>query len=191
MAQKRKKTPEKKTKQSRQKRKAYLSPAKVRNFRQALLDKYREIVGDVNSMENEALKKSRLDASGDLSSMPIHMADIGTDNYEQEFALGLLDSERKLLQEIADALRRIEEGTYGFCEATGKPIAKARLEATPWARYCIEYARMLEQGLVKEEEPAPPPPEEEEEKSKEEISEIEDFEKGESDQEKQEEKKEE
>jgi RNA polymerase-binding protein DksA len=93
-----------------------------------------------------------MDASGDLSSMPIHMADLGTDNYEQEFALGLMDSERKLLREIDNALVRIEKKTYGICQATGKPISRARLEAQPWARYCVEYARMLEQGLVEEQE---------------------------------------
>ena len=80
--------------------------------------------------------------------MPIHMADIGTDNYEQEFALGLMDSERKLLREIDAALGRIEKKTYGTCQGTGKPIAKARLEARPWAKHCVDYARMLEQGLV-------------------------------------------
>jgi RNA polymerase-binding protein DksA len=117
-----------------------------------LLEKRREIVGNVNEMEDEALKRSRLDASGDLSSMPIHMADIGTDNYEQEFALGLMDSERKLLREIDDALERIQQGTYGVCEGTGKPIPKARLRAQPWARYCVEYARMLEEGLLTEQE---------------------------------------
>ena len=117
-----------------------------------LLQKRREIISNVNEMEDETLKKSRMDASGDLSSMPIHMADIGTDNYEQEFALGLMDSERKLLREIDDALGRIEQKVYGICEGTGKPIRKARLEAQPWARYCIEYARMLEQGLAIERE---------------------------------------
>jgi len=117
-----------------------------------LLQKRREIISNVNEMEDETLKKSRMDASGDLSSMPIHMADIGTDNYEQEFALGLMDSERKLLREIDDALGRIEQKVYGICEGTGKPIRKARLEAQPWARYCVEYARMLEQGLVREPE---------------------------------------
>ncbi len=121
-----------------------------------LLQKRREIISNVNEMKDEALKQSRLDASGDLSSMPIHMADIGTDNYEQEFALELMDSERKLLRETDDALQRLEDGIYGICESTGKQIRKARLEAQPWARYCVEYARMLEQGLVKEqEEPIP------------------------------------
>jgi DnaK suppressor protein len=127
-------------------------------FKKLLLEKRAEIIGDVSSMENEALKKSRLDAAGDLSSMPIHMADIGTDNYEQEFALGLLDSERKLLHEINEALQRIEDGTYGICEGTGEPIPRARLEANPWARYSVAYASLLEKGLVSETE------EEEEEK---------------------------
>jgi len=117
-----------------------------------LLEKRREILHNVSEIEDEALKKSRLDAAGDLSSMPIHMADIGTDNYEQEFALGLMDSERQLLREIDDALGRVEEGAYGICEGTGKSIPKARLEAQPWARYGVEYARMIEQGLVEEEE---------------------------------------
>ena len=151
MAKKRKKTARKKTSTTRSK-KIRLSAATIEHFKQMLLQKRREIINNVNEMEGEALKQSRLDASGDLSSMPIHMADIGTDNYEQEFALGLMDSERKLLREIDDALHRIEDKTYGICEGTGKPIRKARLEAQPWARYCVDYARKLEQGLVREPE---------------------------------------
>ena len=150
MAQKRKKASRKKTSLTRTK-KSRLTSTDTERFKQ-VLEKRREIIGNVNEMENEALRQSRMDAAGDLSSMPIHMADIGTDNYEQEFALGLMDGERKMLKEIDDALQRIEQGTYGICESTGRPIAKARLEAQPWARYCVEYARMLEQGLVKEQE---------------------------------------
>ena len=150
MAQKRKKTSRKKVSSTR-KKKRNLTTTDIEHFKEMLLEKRREILRNVNEFEDEALKKSRLDATGDLSSMPIHMADIGTDNYEQEFALGLMDSERKLLKKIDDALGRIEQGTYGICEGTGKPIPKARLEAQPWAKYCIEYARMLEQGLVQEE----------------------------------------
>ena len=149
MAQKRKKASKAKANSNRRK-KVRLNAADIENFKKMLLEKRHEIVGNVNEMKDEALKKSRLDASGDLSSMPIHMADIGTDNYEQEFALGLMDSERKLLNEIDDALQRIENKTYGICEATGKPIGKARLQAQPWARYCVEHARMLEQGLATE-----------------------------------------
>jgi RNA polymerase-binding protein DksA len=149
VAQKRKKASKTKANSTR-KKKVRLNAADIEHFKQMLLEKRHEIIGNVNEMKDEALKKSRLDASGDLSSMPIHMADIGTDNYEQEFALGLMDSERKLLNEIDDALQRIENKTYGICEATGKPIGKARLQAQPWARHCVEHARMLEQGLAAE-----------------------------------------
>jgi DnaK suppressor protein len=133
----------------------YLTEQEVEHYKQLLLDKMQEIVGDVNSIEDEALKKSRLDASGDLSSMPIHMADIGTDNYEQEFALNLLDSERKMLRDIIEALQKVDEGVYGICEVTGRGISKDRLEARPWARYCIEYAKLVEKGIVREGEPVP------------------------------------
>ena len=129
-----------------------LSSADIEHFKEILLEKRRDIVGDVNEMRDEALKQSRLDAAGDLSSMPIHMADIGTDNYQQELALGLMDSERKMLRKIDEALERIEQKTYGTCQATGEPIVRDRLEAKPWARYCVEYARKLEQGSTTEQE---------------------------------------
>lgn len=151
MVQKRKKTSREKTNPTQPKERR-LTIADFEHFKELLLEKRKEILRNVNEFEDEALKKSRLDASGDLSSMPIHMADIGTDNYEQEFALGLMDSERKLLREIDDALERIEQKTYGICEGTGKKIPKARLKARPWARYCVAYAEMLEKGLVSEKE---------------------------------------
>ena len=143
MAQKRKKTPIKKISLP-QAKETPLTVADIEHFKKLLLEKRGEILANVNEMEDETLKKSRGDAAGDLSSMPIHMADIGSDNYEQEFTLGLMDSERKLLKEIDDALQRVEQGTYGICEGTGRQIQKARLEAQPWARYCVEYARKLE-----------------------------------------------
>jgi len=122
-----------------------LTQTELDHFKELLLRRRAEILQNVVQIEDEMLKKSRLDASGDLSSMPIHMADLGSDNYEQEFTLGLVDGERKLLTEIDDALQRIENGTYGICEGTGQPIPKARLEAQPWARYSVEYARIVEQ----------------------------------------------
>jgi RNA polymerase-binding transcription factor DksA len=97
-------------------------------------------------MEREAL---RTGGGSNLSNLPIHMADMGTDNYEQEFTLGLMEKDRQLLREINIALGKIQNGVYGICEGTGKPIGKPRLEAQPWARYSIEYARKMEkrQGL--------------------------------------------
>lgn len=151
MVQKRKKTSREQVSSTRRKKRGLVN-ADAKHFKELLLEKRREILRNVTEFEDEALKKSHLDATGDLSSMPIHMADLGTDNYEQEFALGLMDSERKLLREIDNALGRLEKKTYGICEGTGKPISKARLKAQPWAKYCVEHARKLEQGLVVERE---------------------------------------
>lgn len=124
-----------------------LSDEELEAFRHILLAKRLQLVGAVSTMENEALRKTRSDAAGDLSMMPIHMADIGTDNYEQEFTIGLIANERELLREIDDALDRISRKTFGVCEATHKPITKARLKAKPWARYCLEYKKSQEQNL--------------------------------------------
>lgn len=128
--------------------KTRLNAKELAEFRELLLAKRAELIGDVGNLAGEALGQNRRDAAGDLSIMPIHMADLGSDNWEQEFTLGLLDNERKLLREIDEALGRIEDRTYGTCLATHKPISKARLRAKPWARYCIEYARALEAGRV-------------------------------------------
>jgi len=127
--------------------KSKLTLAEITEFRALLLAKRTEIVKNVTRMEDETLHRQ----ISDLSSLPIHMADIGTDNYDRDFTLGLVDSERKLIMEIDRALDRIENGKYGICEGSGKPIPKARLEAIPWARYCVEYAQLLEKGLVREE----------------------------------------
>jgi len=128
------------------KNQAGLNARDLEHFRELLLDKRRELVGDMSQMEREALRS----ASGtNLSNLPLHMADMGTDNYEQEFTLGLVEKERVLLREINQALAKIQDGTYGICEGTGKPISKARLEAQPWARHSIEYARQREGGFIR------------------------------------------
>lgn len=127
-------------------REGRLSPREIEDFRGMLLEKRREILGDVSTLHNEALNKNRSDASGDLSSMPIHMADLGTDNYELEFTLGLIEGERAILKEIDEALERIKNDTFGFCLATGQPIGKARLRAKPWAKYSYEYTLAQERG---------------------------------------------
>jgi DnaK suppressor protein len=110
------------------------------HYRELLLEKRKELLGDVASLETDA----RNNSGGNLSNMPLHMADIGTDNYDQEFTLGLVESERRLLQEINEALLRIKHGTYGVCVLKGIPIPKARLDIKPWAKHSIEAARELE-----------------------------------------------
>lgn len=116
-------------------------------FRRILLDKRQELLQDVTNLEDEA-KRSGNESGPAASSMPIHMADIGSDTWEQEFTLNLIEKEREIVREIDGALERIGTKTFGICLATGKPIAKARLRVKPWAKYCIEYARKHELGLA-------------------------------------------
>lgn len=123
----------------------YLSTKELREFKALLLAKREELAGDVKLLTSEALNRTER-GSGEQSSMPIHMADLGTDAWEQDFTLGLIASEKALVREIDEALERIADRTYGICVATDKPIPRERLHAKPWAKYCIEYARLREEG---------------------------------------------
>ncbi len=90
------------------------------------------------------------DALEELPTFSSHMADAGTDTYDRDFALGLLSSEQDALYEIEEALNRIQTGRYGLCEATGKPIEVARLQAIPWTRFSAAAEKQLErEGEVK------------------------------------------
>jgi DnaK suppressor protein len=127
--------------------KSHLSAAEIEEFRDILMIKRAQIVGDIATLNK--LQKNRQESSGDLSSVPFHPADAGSDNFEQEFTIGLMGNEQGLLREIEEALDRISKGTFGVCVATNKPITKARLQAKPWAKHCIEYARAMEKGQVR------------------------------------------
>jgi len=122
-----------------------MTKAEMEEYRRSLLSLKQRLDGDVSHLADEALRKNQKEASGNLSSMPIHMADIGTDNFEQEFTLSLLQSEEQVLGQIGDAMERIKDGTFGKCEECHNPIPKARLQAIPYPRYCVECARKLEQ----------------------------------------------
>ena len=131
--------------------KANLTQAEIEHFEALLLEKRRELLGNVKSMEDETLKRERTD----LSNLPLHMGDMGTDTYETDNALSLVDGERRIMEEIDQALGRIADGTYGICLGSGKPISKARLQAIPWTKYSIEYATQMEKGMAKTGSPQP------------------------------------
>jgi DnaK suppressor protein len=116
-------------------------------YKNQLLALRARLRGDVSQMAEAALKKSRSEANGDLSSMPIHMADIGSDNFEQEFTLTLIENDGGTLTQIEASLERIEEGTYGQCEECGTKIPKTRLAAIPYATLCVRCAQQQEQRL--------------------------------------------
>jgi len=116
-------------------------------YKELLLSLRARLRGDVSQMADATLKKSRSEANGDLSTMPIHMADIGSDNFEQEFTLTLMENEGVTLEQIESSLERIEEGTYGQCEECGVKIPKARLNAIPYATLCVRCAEQQENGF--------------------------------------------
>jgi RNA polymerase-binding transcription factor DksA len=80
----------------------------------------------------------------EMEGYSLHMADSGTDNFDRDFALSLLSSDQDAVYEIDEALKRLQKGTYGICELTGKPIPRARLEAIPWTRFTVEAQAQLE-----------------------------------------------
>jgi RNA polymerase-binding transcription factor DksA len=99
----------------------------------------------VDSMAGVAKDNLRSRAEGsEASAFGMHQADAGSDAYDRDFALSLLSQEQDALYEIDQALKRIELGTYGICEMSGKSISHARLEAIPFARFTVECQSQLE-----------------------------------------------
>ena len=102
--------------------------------------------GDVTAMAEIALRKSGIEGN-DSNAMPIHMAELGSDNFEQEFTLGLLEADEGVLGSIDSALERIDDGSYGKCIQCDGMISKARLNAIPYTPVCIKCAELQENGL--------------------------------------------
>ena len=113
-------------------------------FKKLILKKKEEILDQIKHISDDTLKKSQKDAAGDISGYTYHMADVATDTYDREFALSLASNESKLIYEIDDAMKKIEEGTYGTCEACKNLISKTRLKAIPYARLCLKCQERLE-----------------------------------------------
>lgn len=111
-----------------------------------LLQRRREILsGNVQRLEDEACRKGS-DASGDLSTMPLHPADQATDNQEQDMSLVFMQNEKVQLQDIEDALERLREGRFGRCEECEREIALERLRAIPYAALCVDCQRRQEEA---------------------------------------------
>ena len=124
---------------SKLKLKTHLSAKQLKEYRDKLMAYRSQLLEDLGAIEKEAL-----DVNADISHMPIHMADVGSDAYDQDLKLGMAASERKRIRDIEDALVRIKKKTYGVCHLTGKPIPDARLKAKPWAKFTKESAEKIE-----------------------------------------------
>ena len=124
--------------------KSKLTVQERKEFRELLLSRREAILGDVDHLENKTLSQTRRDAAGDLSSVPTHMADVATDNYDQEITFGLIQNEREELKAIDAALKRLQDRSFGLCEVCFKPVPKSRLRALPYARLCIQCQKSQE-----------------------------------------------
>lgn len=129
-------SPEKK---NPEKKKSKMTKAEIGKIRETLLGERAKILGDVSSLEDEALKPYEDEVSVD------HMADHGSDSFEQDQTIGLIERESESLRAIAEALEKLDAGRYGICEECEKPIKKARLKALPYARLCLECQMAEEQ----------------------------------------------
>jgi RNA polymerase-binding transcription factor DksA len=114
-------------------------------YRQRLLSMAVRLKDLDAAVGGEALRQTGGDASGNLSNVPLHLADISTETFEQEMSTSLLQNERQLQEEVAAALDRCEKGTFGRCEGCGQPIAEGRLQAVPYTRYCVDCAQKAEE----------------------------------------------
>jgi DnaK suppressor protein len=115
-----------------------LTKKELSEYKKLILKRKEEVLDDIQHISEDTLKKSQKDASGDISGYTYHMADVATDTYDREFSLGLASNGREMLYGLDDAIKRIEEGTFGICEECKVVITKSRLKAVPWARYCVK-----------------------------------------------------
>ena len=127
----------------------------LRHFKAQLLELRERLTRQVGAMEGQAFKEGDSEVSVD------HMADHGTDTFDQDFTLGLIENEENTIREIDAAIDRVSGGAFGVCEPciedpaklckTCPHIPKARIEAIPYTRYCVEYARIAERDREIEE----------------------------------------
>ena len=120
-----------------------LSEADLETYKNRLVALRARIRGDVSKMTDGALSQNRA-AAGNLSVMPQHMADIGSDNFEQEQTLAFIQSDNETLALIEEALARIKDGSYGICESCGNPIPKVRLNVLPFTANCVHCVELAQ-----------------------------------------------
>ncbi len=121
-------------------------PEKYRRYYKILVDMRRQLTEGIERHSEESLKRSAKDDSGDLSAYGQNMSDGGINTFDRDFVLSLVSNEQEALSEIDAAIKRIHDGTYGICEATGKPIAKERLLAVPFTRHSAEAQKQIERN---------------------------------------------
>jgi RNA polymerase-binding protein DksA len=114
-----------------------MTKQEMKKYKALLLKERERLNKELFDLRKDTINKSQRDASGELSGYTYHMADMASDNYDRDFSMGIATEEQKRLFAMEEALRRIEEGTYGSCLNCGKRILKKRLNAVPDTELCI------------------------------------------------------
>lgn len=125
------------------------SAKELESFRAQLQQQLELVHGNLQALSADNLKRSPVEANGDISSHSTHMADHGTDNFDRELALNLASGRQESIYDIEDAIHRIDEGTYGVCESCGGPIEHPRLKALPFAKKCVACQNASERGRTR------------------------------------------
>lgn len=121
-----------------------MKKTEMRPYKELLVSLRSKLRGDVSAMANSALSRESGAGGGTASSVPSHIADMGSDTYEQDNTLLLMNSEGETLSEIEAALERIEQRSYGICTECNKSIPKTRLKAIPYTPYCVKCASEIQ-----------------------------------------------
>ena len=115
-----------------------MNKRELAKYKKLLIQEKIKLFNELKILEKENLKQPQREATGDLSGYTYHMADVATDNFNRELSLDLATAEQRLLYEIEESLKRIEDGTFGDCLECQEPITKRRLAAIPHTTLCIK-----------------------------------------------------
>jgi DnaK suppressor protein len=125
-----------------------MNAQKLETFRQKLIALAGRLRTEVSGLRDAALRQTGGESSGNLSNTPLHLADLAADSFDQEIAVGMLQNEHDLLLAITAALDRVDAGTYGRCANCGKEIPEERLQAVPYAQFCVNCQKQREQPAM-------------------------------------------
>ncbi|HLJ12384.1 MAG TPA: TraR/DksA C4-type zinc finger protein [Planctomycetaceae bacterium] len=123
-----------------------MTPEQLKNYRDRLWKLVLRLQRDATTVSEQAFGPTGGQADGGLSNAPMHLGDMGTEAYLQELNATLLENQEYLVKEAMEAIRRIDDGTFGRCENCGRPIIKERLDAVPSTRHCAQCAEALNPG---------------------------------------------
>ncbi|MBN1600647.1 MAG: hypothetical protein JW915_03510 [Chitinispirillaceae bacterium] len=113
-------------------------------FKDKLLTEKQRVLEEMDELQQSNLKQSISDSAGEISRYSYHLGDVASLSYGREFSMGLAERQQKYLEQVDEALQRIDDGTYGICKVTGELIDVERLEEVPVAKYSVKGKELME-----------------------------------------------